>query len=403
MSRVWTSLGVGLGLLVLAVPGWIAYSSRDLPSIDKSGLLLAEGPRLPLDENAAVPLAQAARLLDWPTGADSMERVRALRDRATRDPAGARSLVRRNEAALEWLRRSMLMPEIEISVAELLPPGKSPEPSPFVLWLWLLEVHNVRGALRMAEGDHDGAYDDALLGLSLGARIHRSRGASLPHAMLAIGLGDSALSQLRALLRHGTVDRVTARRLIGAIEASRLDPDGWARIWAGEYRQVRAMYAEQIQRRGAPGWVPTSYVFHPNRTLQRLAGLYRGLQSNSRVVCDRQQVPQRPRPQSRLELLGVVLAPNSVGNILYETTASPFDEQRYRCDLASFVSAVQAAIALKAHLGVEGELPVSLSALVPELLDEVPRDGFRGEPLRYARAERALYLTEGGEPWPLGF
>ncbi len=68
MRRVWTSLGVGLGLLVLAVPGWIAYNSRDLASVDESGLLVEDWPRLPPDANAAVPLAHAARLLDWPLG-----------------------------------------------------------------------------------------------------------------------------------------------------------------------------------------------------------------------------------------------------------------------------------------------------------------------------------------------
>ena len=275
--------------------------------------------------------------------------------------------------------------------------------SPFLLWLRLLEIHNVQGALRTTEGDWEGAYEDALLGLRLGDRVHSSQGAAPPHALLAIGLGDSALSQLRVLLRLGTLDRVTARRLIAEIETSRIDPDNWERIWAGEYQQTRATYAEQLQQRGTPAWVPTSYVFHPNRTLQRLADMYRGFQRNSGVECDRQQVLQRPQPRSRIELFGLVLEPNSIGNILYETMLPPFGDQRYRCDLASSASAVQVAIALRAHLDAEGELPLSLSELVPDLLDEVPRDGFRGEPLRYARAERALYLTDGGKPWRLGF
>jgi hypothetical protein len=400
---VWTSVGLGLGLLVLTGTGWVVYNSRDLASVDESGLLVESWPPLPPDENAAVPLVQAAQRLEWPTGEDTLRRVRAIRDRATRDPARARGLVRRNQVALEWLRQAMETPEIEISADELIPPGKSPEPSPLVLVLRLLEVHNVRGALLMAEGDRDGAFEDALLGLHLGARIHRSRGASLPHAMLAIGLGDSALLQLRTLLRQGTVGRVTARHLITAIEAARPNHDSWARIWAGEYQQLRAMYAEEIQQPGRPGWVPTSYVFHPDRTLQRLADLFRGLQRNSGVVCEKQEVLHRTRSPSRVDLLEVVLAPNSVGNILYETMLPPFGEQRQRCDFASSASAVQAAIALKAHLDAHGELPASLSELVPELLDAVPRDGFRGEPLRYARAERALYLAADGEPWRLGF
>ena len=263
MRRVWTSLGVGLGLLVLGVPGWIAYHSRDLASVDESGLLVEDGPRLLPAENAAVPLAHAARLLDWPSGEGAMERVRDIRNKAGSDSESARALVRRNEGALESLRQAMLIREIEISAEELLPTGNSPGVSPFVLWLRLLEIHHVQGALRMAEGDGEGAYQDALIGLRLADRLHSSRGAALPHALLAISLGDSALLQLRVLLPGGTVDRVSARRLIGAIEDSRLDPDGWARIWAGEYRLLRAVYTEEIQSKASPAFVPTSYVSIP--------------------------------------------------------------------------------------------------------------------------------------------
>ena len=156
MRRVWTSLGVGLGLLVLGVPGWIAYHSRDLASVDESGLLDEDRPPLLPADNAAVPLADAARLLNWPSGEGAMERVRDIRNRASSDSDSARALVRRNEGALEWLRQAMLIREIEISAEELLPTGNSPGASPFVLWLRLLEIHHVQGALRMADGDGEG-------------------------------------------------------------------------------------------------------------------------------------------------------------------------------------------------------------------------------------------------------
>ena len=64
---------------------------------------------------------------------------------------------------------------------------------------------------------------------------------------------------------------------------------------------------------------------------------------------------------------------------------------------------MQAAIALRARLDARGELPAALEELVPELLDAVPLDGFRGEPLHYSRDLRELGSSTGRERWPLPF
>ena len=59
-------------------------------------------------------------------------------------------------------------------------------------------------------------------------------------------------------------------------------------------------------------------------------------------------------------------------------------------------------IALRRYEARHGELPLSLSDLVPEFLDEVPRDPYDGEPLRYSREARMVRCVgedlEEGEP-----
>ncbi|TDJ07839.1 MAG: hypothetical protein E2O71_05935 [Deltaproteobacteria bacterium] len=402
MRRPWIRVAVALALLVISGSGWMLYFSRDLPAVDETGLLVDERP-LPPDENAAVPLREAIALLQWPRSEAAAQEVRSLRTFSPWDQQRARDLVRRNEAALHQLEQAMRLPEIEISSAGLIPPGKPGELSLFVPVGRLLEVQCVRAALRLADGDRAGAFDDALVGLRLGDRIHRSRGSGLPHAMLGLWLKDTALSELQTLIQHATVDGRTARRLIHAIESARGEGDSWDPIWAGEYREIRADYESQLLQREDGWWVPSSYVLQHNRTLQRLADLYRGLQRNSRVNCAQMEVLTRTQPLTGFDRLRLVLAPNSIGNILYEVAVPRFGIQEKRCALASSASSVQVIIALKARFDAEHELPDSLGELVPELLPAVPRDGVRGEPVRYVRAERALYMSGNSHPWRLGF
>ena len=379
------------------------YFGRDLPSVDETGLQVDERPLLP-GENAAVPLREAVTLLQWPPGEAAEREVRSLRTFSPWDHQRARDLVRRNEAALRRLELAMRLPELDISSAELIPRGRPVELSLFLLVTRLIEVQHVRAALRLAEGDQDGAFDDALDGLRLGDRIHRSRRSGLPHAILGLSLKDTALGQLRALLRLATVDRGTAQRLIHAIESASGEGDSWDPIWAGEYREMRAQYESKVQQREEFPWVvPSSYVLQHNRTLQRLADLYRGLQRNSRVDCAQMEVLTRTQPLTKFDRLRLVLAPNSIGNILYEVFVPKFGIQEKRCALASSASSVQVIIALKARFDAEDELPDSLGELVPELLPAVPRDGVRGEPVRYVRAERALYMSGNSHPRRLGF
>ena len=79
--------------------------------------------------------------------------------------------------------------------------------------------------------------------------------------------------------------------------------------------------------------------------------------------------------------------------------------QTARCELASDLSATQLVIALKAWHDVRGGLPQRLDLLAPEFVAAVPADGFAGEPLHWALAERALYAPSEDERlrFELGF
>ena len=121
MARSWSIVGTSVAVLTFSGWGWILYNSRDLASVEETGLRL-HGRLLPSDENAAFPLREAASQVYWPGGEDARHRVRALRTFSSWDGGFARDLVDRNEAALDGFEQAMRLPQIEISAAELSAP-----------------------------------------------------------------------------------------------------------------------------------------------------------------------------------------------------------------------------------------------------------------------------------------
>ena len=401
MGRALICMGVGAVLLGMAATSFVVHHSRDLAGVDETGLEL-DPPSPSPGRNAFRDLFEASRLLDWPDE-EAASRVRALARFDGWDPDAARDLLERNREALDALGRALERSELEISTAELSIDPEGNEPPPFVLWRSLIELQNLRGALRLHEGDPEGALEDALSGLRLGSRLLSARGAGLVHAMLGLALGRSALEQLEAQLGRASLRADAARRAIREIESAR-EGDAWARIWAYEYREMRDALVSAFESSADGPWLPSSYVLQPNRTLQSLADLFRRQKSNSVLPCDEMESISRDRTRSPLSRARLYLGPNSIGNILIEIAAPSYDGfHRNRCAFESRASAMQAAIALRARLDARGELPAALEELVPELLDAVPLDGFRGEPLHYSRDLRELGSSTGCERWPLPF
>ena len=62
-----------------------------------------------------------------------------------------------------------------------------------------------------------------------------------------------------------------------------------------------------------------------------------------------------------------------------------------RCAEDTALAATQTLIGLRAFQQDRGRLPEELSDLVPDYLDAIPIDAFRGEPIQYSRARKLVY------------
>ena len=406
MGRPLRYAAIMLAVPALALPGWVLYHSRDLESVDESGLEIDERP-LPDERNAAFWLDRAAGRLSWLEDSERRDEVQALRSFSDWKPEAAGARIDADAAALADIDRALAQSEMRVSVAKLSYPEVEGELPSYLRWPNLGRLLALRSAVRSAESDHAAAFVDAIGVLRLGSQLQRARQATLVHAMLGVSLQEIGLDQLRLLVPRARVSPGQAREWIDAIEDARARSDDWARVWAGEYWQARPSYEwALVEARDQPWWRSSAYLVQHNRSLQLMADRYRGLQRNSAVACAQMQPLREPRSGSALDRAALALRPNILGEIVFQIAAPRMDGfQRRRCRLASAFSAAQLAIALKAWRDERGHLPQRLEQLAPAYFEDLPEDGVLGAPLRYAPSERALYAPTEAEPrrFDLGF
>jgi hypothetical protein len=183
----------------------------------------------------------------------------------------------------------------------------------------------------------------------------------------------------------------------------------WRSILATEYRNMKESFtiAARLEQEGKlpdsqnpllRHLVPQDYRFKPNATLALLAERTRRDQGNAG------RCPPLREPEGSLfsALLGVI-GPNALGWAISRiATATLSWTALHPCRAQVRIAATQALLGLRAHQLERGRLPDSLAELVPDYLDEVPRDPFDGAQLRYLPEQRLLYsvgadlLDEGG-------
>jgi hypothetical protein len=138
------------------------------------------------------------------------------------------------------------------------------------------------------------------------------------------------------------------------------------------------------------------YVFKPNETKAAFADLCR------------KNIANIPRIYADVDLSGVedfgnernrffyIVKPNAVGKLMYNLIVANFRSViEKKCRLESKVAGVRLVVALRIYKKKNGCLPDSLSVLVPDYIDEIPRDPYDGKPFRYDKAGGIVYAVGG--------
>jgi hypothetical protein len=180
----------------------------------------------------------------------------------------------------------------------------------------------------------------------------------------------------------------------------------WDLLRDPQTRQLESYEVAYLAQKKSHSWltslIPKAYVYHHNRSLTLEAEFTRSMQRDSFKPCAELEPPREFVPEDDFEQLKMVLSPNSIGKIVLAISTPNFRHfQLRRCGSETALDATRVILALEAYHASE-ELPASLEELVPELLSELPRDGFDGAPLRYLPESAVVYsvgadfVDEGG-------
>lgn len=400
---------IALVLLAVAVPGWIAIGSADLPTVEDDDLRAELMPLEPA-QNLATHLDRLGRGLTWLEGRDA--ELDALRRSPNIDERRAIALLPKN-SVLDELEPLLAMPRLQVGGDTGL---AADDVAALKRWQSLAKVLALRSVLRAQAGRSEAAYRDALTVLRLGRRIEGAEGAGLVQMLLGAAVRVVGLQAVEAGLRHGRLDAARAFRLGNEVGSARSDPASWRRVFVVEYQRsherLTSAFDEARERdrlwkepeTQLRRWVPDDYLFQRNRTLDRLAQLHRHRAADLGRRCEAGEPAGPFDPRDPLDRLLALVSPNGGGDLLLAVAAPDYTPLIHRlCAADARVAAIQVSIALKAYHDERRSLPEDLAELVPFYIPVLPADPFTGEALRYSRDARLLYspgsdgIDRGGE------
>jgi len=270
-------------------------------------------------------------------------------------------------------------------------------------WLRLGRVVALRAMAKGRAGRGAAAVEDAMRLVRLGHRIEAAQG-NLLHWNSGSRLKLVGLSCLARLL---PIVELRARNLVRFAKELRHYPahalglqDAYRWEYGVLHRQVDGIASGDIDlmemgivvnHQRLRDWNSPEY-FDPDHTKQVLAaGIRLAIHGLSHYEPGR--LPGLFQELAELRENTEKLNVNPIGVMFYKSSLSKgiLVPLRQVAKENTYLAALRTLLALKAWQKQHGSLPTGLGELVPAFLDDVPKDPFDGQPLRYSRAKKIVY------------
>jgi hypothetical protein len=414
LRRVLAIAALVLAVPVLGLPCWIALNRGDLASLGDADLAL-DHPTIPPGKNGFTFLrTAAARSTARNVDSEFNDRLIGVLRREASDTDWIDKLARKNASAFDALEQALAAPRFHIPVFQV---EDDDTIDVFMGVQHLARIAAAQAQSLAAQGKTQPALEHALLGMRVSRKLSEASGTHILAMVFGASNQSISLVAIERLLRNDLKLSPSESRWLGLqLDSYRASDSDWQRAWATEYQWTKASFAREmpevdeevkeiwreIEENEPPsGWVirhlPDDYLLHPNRTLDRLAEIYRDLSERSALTClewsdlEGQSDNHFDEP-SELETFRDLLLPNYWGRTTVEILRRSNPRfLKKRCHLATRTSLVHALAGLNAHHHATGRPPNSLDELVPTYLGAVPQDHYDGSPLRYSAESRTAY------------
>ncbi len=410
--NIYTLSGM-LGSVVLVLLGAVLllniFGGRDIPPVDDSDLRVAE-LGLPEDQNAYYPFRDALKAMYLPD--DKRDLVMDIAMGEDWDPDLVKDLVERNQMVFEHFKKALNYKYFQVPTTDSSHLDTQHEVDFLDRAIMLSALVGVKTHYLFTQGRQKEALDLAVDLLRFGVLVENSpwteeMGNILPFALMLtlkkrgvlaikrevpdLTLPINEIKQYIRLLDLGTMRGETVARVVkmGYIGMVRETSDVSTKLFASD-EDYQGVCGDLIGvLRGILCDVARlCYFYKPNETRKIFADYVRrfadavGVKYYSEV-----KVPTADEVMPKC-----LPGENLIGRLMvYRRTSRPIVNYILPFSGNFLVVGTQTLLALKCYVMEHGELPESLTSLVPEYLSEVPKDPFDGKPLRYSPDKRVVY------------
>lgn len=397
MKKLALGLAVVVALAIGGLAVFVSVASRDAAPPDETEFAAARPDVAPAD-NAFTYFLEATNHL-----VEATNRQWLVDFRMGKAPASdeLRELIAQNAECLALVKRGTecaicLTPPVE-TIATL---------TPYVgPWLHMMEMLEARARLARLDGRFAAAVDDLVVGMRFGDLVQKDASCLITYLVGVAMFGASAESAME-LARDPAAPAEALAQLAEKLEMIGPFNGGLVEALKAEHRTafnvVDGLGAKRDQRtmatylgfktnRWATWFLTTPYSFKPNQTKRDMAAGHRIMIADAgRIYADMERYDVAEKEGGRwAELL-----PNAIGDYLCLLLMPSDTIVEMRCRTDGILAGAKMVVACRRFARNKGRWPAELQELVPDYLNEVPRDPYDGAPFRYS--------AEKGRVWAVG-
>ena len=347
-----------------------------------------------VESNAFWTLLKATNELYWPDR--FRDRLDDLSSNTNWDSSLAADVLAKNRGSLSLFDQAMQQPYFLV-----------PEPTNFADdypylggWKAISHMASIRTIALLRGNNEKEAIDSAFTVIKFGQRAENSGGPIL-HYLVGAGIKAIGLRCVRQMVAQTSLPETNLIQLIDVLNGFKANREGLTNALKVEYQMEcnsvdnfaagKFSTDDSATDQTVISFTP-KIVFNPTKTKMEFAQADRVLRDNISKPFSEIPWSELPAVKTNISVWQRLISGNAIGDILFammEPSLEAFASRASRENVE--VTATQLLLALKIYKMRHGQLPESLSELVPELFPEVPRDAFDGKPFRYLPYKKLIY------------
>lgn len=312
------------------------------------------------------------------------------------DEIFVQDLLYKNELAFKYLDQAKAKSKFQ-DPTKIINGSQRNVPNP-MLFINMAKLDSLRSLYLFKDGKEQLALDNAVQLTLLAQKIHDSQ-SDLLYYLIARPLKSAGLERINQIIAHSVKLSpdilIYYARQLDDIENS----NGLKKAFIIEY-------LNQLNNFASVSNMPSSYYFKPNKVKQLLVDNAKIWVSSVEASCasditfesTKKTLEEAKQFSNSLHsITGLIRIPfteNIIGkfsHIVIFIAIDPSSMRFNKCNDDAILSATQLLFALKTYNIDYGDLPLSLDALVPKYISEIPTDPFDGRPMKYSKEKKIIW------------